>query len=218
MPRWFKNVVGTLLLPGCASLAIAVVRVVESSGRADAFWVAFLAGVACWLVVYLLMPRPMWVYVWGHELTHVLWTWLFGGRVTRFKATAKKGSVRVTRNNFLISLAPYFFPIYVWAVVLFYAVVNLFWPLSTIQALFHLLIGAAYAFHLTLTGHILKTRQTDLTDHGLIFSLVIIWLGNLITLLVGLPFLTQKIGWSQAFLWWFQETLSFFHRFCDFIR
>lgn len=218
MPRWFKNGLGILLLPFFASLVLAVLRVVEASGRADAFWVAFLAGVACWLVVYLLLPRPMLIYVWGHESTHVVWSWLFGGRVTRFKATAKGGSVRVTRNNFLISLAPYFFPIYVWVVVLFYAAASLIWILLTVQAFFHLLIGAAYAFHLTLTGHILKTRQTDLTEHGVVFSLVIIGFGNLLTLLVGLPFLTLKVGWSQAFLWWFEETVWLGQRFWGLFR
>ena len=76
-----------------------------------------LSGAACWVVIYSLLPKPMWVYVFGHELTHALWTWLFGGKVKKFKASAKGGHVIVTKNNFLISLAPYFFPVYAALVV-----------------------------------------------------------------------------------------------------
>ena len=90
----------------------ALWRVLRHSGDATTIWVGLLSGAACWVVIYSLLPKPMWVYVFGHELTHVLWTWLFGGRVTKFKATPKGGHVVVTKSNFLISLAPYFFPTY----------------------------------------------------------------------------------------------------------
>jgi len=33
-----------------------------------------LAGAACWVVIYYLLPKPMLVYVFGHELTHAVWT------------------------------------------------------------------------------------------------------------------------------------------------
>src|SRR5258706_1741260 len=90
--------------------------VLRASESADTIWVAALSGAACWLVIYLLLPKPMWVYVFGHELTHALWTWLFGGRVRKFKASSEGGEVVISKNNFLITLAPYFFPVYVAAV------------------------------------------------------------------------------------------------------
>jgi hypothetical protein len=52
-----------------------------------------------------------------------------------------------------------------------------------------MLLGAAYAFHLTLTWHALQTEQTDVTSQGHFFSAVIIWLGNVAVLLLGLPLL-----------------------------
>ena len=51
------------------------------------------------------------------ELTHALWTWLMGGKVNRFKVTSKGGHVIVSKTNFLIALAPYFFPVYAVLVV-----------------------------------------------------------------------------------------------------
>jgi hypothetical protein len=57
-------------------------------GGADTVWVPLLAGAACWVVIFLLLPKPMWIYVFGHELTHALWTWLFGGQVKKMKVTS----------------------------------------------------------------------------------------------------------------------------------
>ena len=54
----------------------------------------------------------MLVYVFGHELTHALWVWLMGGRVSRFRVGRDGGHIVTDRNNFWIALAPYFFPLY----------------------------------------------------------------------------------------------------------
>jgi tellurite resistance protein TehA-like permease len=106
MPKWVKTVLAILLLPVCIGAVSAFWLVLQASGDATTIWVAFLSGAACWLVIYLLLPKPMLLYVFGHELTHALWTWLFGGKVKKFKASAKGGHVIVTKNNFLIALAP----------------------------------------------------------------------------------------------------------------
>ena len=109
MPKWCKTILAVLLLPLCLGAGWALERVVRASGNADTIWIALLSGAACWLVIYLLLPKPMWIYVVGHELTHALWTWAMGGRVTKFKASSQGGHVLVSKNNFLIALAPYFF-------------------------------------------------------------------------------------------------------------
>src|SRR6185436_7299168 len=86
VPKWMKLILAVLLLPFCIGASSALVRVVRATSAADHFWVVFVGGAACWMVVFLLLPRPMLLYVFGHELTHVLWTWLFGGKVKKFKA------------------------------------------------------------------------------------------------------------------------------------
>jgi hypothetical protein len=117
VPKWCKTIIAILLLPVCAGAIPALWMVLRASGDADTLWVAFLSGAACWVTIYLLLPKPMWVYVFGHELTHVLWTWLLGGKVKKFKASATGGHVVVNKSNFVIALAPYFFPIYAALVV-----------------------------------------------------------------------------------------------------
>ena len=210
MPKWAKTIVAILLLPVCWGAARALGRVVSASGQADTVWVALLGGAACWWAIYLMLPKPMWVYVFGHELTHALSTWLCGGSVRRFKVTSDGGHVVVTKTNFLIALAPYFVPVYAIAVVL------VFWAASALGAWrlhpvwFHLLLGAAYGFHLTLTWNILQTRQTDITSQGYIFSAVIIFLGNILVLLVGIPLLTQRLSVLTAMGWWVADSITVF--------
>lgn len=199
-------------MPVCLGAVSALWMVLRASGNADTIWVATLAGAACWLVIYLLLPKPMWVYVFGHELTHALWTWIFGGRVRRFKATANGGHVVVTKNNFVIALAPYFFPFYAALVVLVFVTGHLIWNWHPYVVWFHLLLGAAYAFHVTLTWHILKSRQSDITDQGYVFSGVVIFLGNVTVLLAGVPFLTAKVGVLTALRWWGECTMEVFRR------
>src|SRR5437762_12451112 len=122
MRKWARTIIAVLLLPFCIGSTCALVRVLGKSGSADIVWVPLLSGAACWLVIFLLLPKPMWVYVFGHELTHALWTWLFGGQVRKFKATSEGGHVVVSKNNFLITLAPYFFLFYVAIVVVVFMV------------------------------------------------------------------------------------------------
>ena len=206
MPKWCKTIIAVLLLPLCAGAVPALWQVLRASGSASTIWVATASGAACWLVIYCLLPKPMWVYVFGHELTHVLWTWLFGGGVRRFKVTSKGGQVVVTRSNFLISLAPYFFPLYAILVVLVFLAGHLIWNWKPYLPWFHLCLGAAYAFHVTLTWHILQARQSDITDHGYLFSAVVIFLGNLVVLMAGIPLLTAQIAVGAAFLGWWRCT------------
>jgi len=178
VPKWTKLIIAILLLPICGGAAMALLKVLHACGSAGTTWIPLLAGAACWIVIFLLLPKPMWIYVFGHELTHALWTWLFGGQVKKMKVTSKGGHVIISKTNFVIALAPYFFPLYVVFVVGVFALGNLIWNWHGYFVWFHLCVGAAYAFHVTLTWHILQTRQSDITSQGCLFSAVVIFLGN----------------------------------------
>lgn len=208
MPKWLKFIFGLLLLPVCAGAGMATWRVIEASGRADTVWIAGLAGALCWLAIYVILPRPMWIYVVGHELTHAVWTWSMGGKVKRFKVSSKGGHVVVTKSNFLIALAPYFFPLYAVLVVLLFVVLGFFVDLQRHTVWFHLLLGAAYAFHITLTLHALKHSQTDITSQGYLFSITVIFLGNALVLLVGIPLIARQVTVLQGLTWWWQSTVD----------
>jgi len=206
--KWLKLIVAVLLLPVCAGTALTFAPVLRACGGADLTLVPLFAGAACWITIFWLLPKPMWIYVVGHELTHALWVWLFGGKVKQFKASSEGGHVIVDKTNFLIALAPYFFPLYAVMVVALFAVGHLIWNWQSYLAWFHLLVGAAYAFHVTLTADVLKTRQSDITSQGYLFSAVVIFLGNAVVLLVGLALLTAKVDLTTLGRWWLTNTVT----------
>ena len=212
MPRWIKYIIAVLLLPVCVGAADAVGRVVRASGDAETVWVALLAGAGCWLAIYLLLPKPMLVYVFGHELTHALWTWMMGGKVKKFKASSTGGHVVVTKNNFLITLAPYFFPLYSVLLIIVYAAGQRIWNWQPYLVWFHMLLGVTYSFHLTLTWHILKSRQSDILQEGYLFSAVVIFLGNAAVLLMAVPLLARKVSVIDAFRWCGESTAAVFQK------
>jgi hypothetical protein len=212
VPKWVKFILAILLLPVCVGAGQTLGMVMRVCGGADVTLVPVIGGAACWLVIYGLLPKPMWLYVVGHELTHAVWVWLFGGSVKKFKATSSGGHVVVDKNNFLISLSPYFFPFYAVMVVAVFVAGHLIWNWKNFFVWFHLLVGAAYAFHLTLTAHILRTQQSDITSQGYLFSAVVIFLGNVLVLLIGLPLLTAKVDLTTMLTWWLENTGGILHR------
>ena len=208
MLKWLKFFLAILLLPVCAATAQTLWRVLVAGSGADLVWVPMLGGAACWIIVFLLLPKPMLIYVFGHEFTHALWTWLFGGEVKKMKVTAKGGHVLISKTNFLIVLAPYFFPLYALLVVGAFGLGNWIWGWHHYAVWFHLALGAAYAFHVTLTVHVLQSEQSDITSQGYLFSAVMIFLGNAGLLLLGIPVLTARISLWQTLTWWWKSLLG----------
>jgi hypothetical protein len=211
VPKWIKLVMAIVLLPVCAGAARALWLVLRAGYGADTVWVPLLAGATCWVVIFVLLPKPMWIYVLGHEFTHALWTWLFGGQVKKIKVRSSGGHVLISKTNFVIALAPYFFPLYAVIVILVFALGHLIWNWHSYLVYFHFVVGAAYAFHVTLTGHVLRTQQSDVTNQGWLFSAVIIFLGNVCVLLFGIPLLTARVGIFNSLGWWLESTGMIFH-------
>lgn len=203
---WGRVVLALLLLPICLGVTNALFLALITTSHKTDIWIPVLAGAACWIVIFSLLPKPMWLYVFGHEVTHALWVWLFGGRVKGIRVAAKGGHVIVTKTNFLISLAPYFFPFYVILVAAGFGLGHAIFGWSEYVVYLHLLIGAAYCFHVTLTWHALKTFQSDLDRQGYTLSLALIWLFNVGFLLIGVPLLTGQVDWMTSANWCRKET------------
>ena len=131
---------------------------------------------------------------------------LFGGEVKKMKVSSKGGHVLISKTNFVIALAPYFFPLYAILVIAVFALGNLIWNWHGYLVWFHLLLGAAYAFHVSLTIHVLQTQQSDITSQGYLFSAVVIFIGNICVLLFGIPLLTRHPELFKICGLWATET------------
>jgi len=200
--RWVKFIIAIFLLPLCAILTqtfftvFARATVTQRLWAAEEFWF-FSLGAVLWLIAFFGLPRPMLVYVFGHELTHALWVLLMGGRVSRFRVGREGGHIVTDRNNFWIALAPYFFPLYSLIIIAGYGVLGLFVNVQPYGRLLYALIGATWAFHFTFTCWMIPKKQTDLTDHGTFFSLVVIYLMNLALLSVMLVLASSQITFAD---------------------
>ena len=200
--RWLKFVVAVFLLPVCAILTQTFFTVFARATVAHRLWAGqefwfFSLGAILWLIAFFGLPRPMLVYVFGHELTHALWVLLMGGRVSRFRVGREGGHIVTDRNNFWIALAPYFFPLYSLMVIAGYGVLGWFINVQPYGRLLYALIGVTWAFHFTFTCWMIPKKQTDLTDHGTFFSLVVIYLMNLALLSVMLVLASSQIAFTD---------------------
>ena len=203
-----KIILALLLLPFCIGSVMALWQVIIQSDSIETIWITTLAGAISWTIIYIFIPEPRWMYVLGHELTHALWSFPFGGKLKKIKVSSRGGHVAITKSNFLVSLAPYFFPLYVVLIVIIFSIGNFFWNLTPYISYFYFLIGITYSFLFSLTLKILKIKQPDIVGEGYIFSTVIIFLGNMLVLLIGIPLLTIKIDVSTSFYLWINYSIQ----------
>jgi hypothetical protein len=176
----------------------------------------FAAGMIVFGILYLLIPQKalMIPYVLGHEITHAIWVWIFGGKVSdQFHVSHEGGHVMTDRVNTWIILAPYFFPIYSLLVVTIYGAASLAADLSPYRWTLFFFLGMTLAFHLVFTCLLIMKGQPDLHYGGTFFSLSIIYLINLL-LITGLLLMTGKHVSFVAFGRLFLENTADFIALC----
>lgn len=196
MFKFLKMIIGLGILPACWAASAAVYELYQTSStpmETSAFetW-ALPAGFLLWVVLFFLLPRPFRTYVLGHELTHALWSLLMGGRVGKLKVGKDGGHVELTKTNFIITLAPYFFPFYTFLVIASYYLAGIWLEMAPYKGWWFGAVGFTWAFHVTFTVQMLADRQPDVQEHGRIFSYTIIYLMNALVIgcwmvLVGTP-------------------------------
>jgi hypothetical protein len=174
-----KVLLGIALLPFCTGFAwqLAIISISVTYQPLVPYW--FAGGFILYSIIHFLFKKPILSYVVGHELTHALFAVLFGGSVKAFHATEKGGQVHLTKSNFIITLAPYFFPLYTFfALVAYWLARAADAPL--LEPWLVLIAGAAFAFHIILTLIFLQTDQNDISEHGAFFSYPLILLFNIV--------------------------------------
>lgn len=170
---------GVLLIPFCIGFCWELGITVTSIAYEPLVPYWFTGGFLGYLLIHFQFRRPILTYVVGHELTHALFAVLFGGSVKAFHASEKGGQVRITKSNFIITLAPYFFPLYSFVSLAAFRISRAAgW--HALEPWFALLAGAAFAFHTVLTVVFLRADQNDIREHGAFFSYPLILLFNIV--------------------------------------
>jgi hypothetical protein len=203
--RLVRFLAGIALLPACAAASTALYGLLRQLQPGtlppDVGWLA--GGFAFWLVLYVALPRPVRTYILAHELTHALWGWMMGARVSNLRVSGDQGSVTLSKTNFLITLAPYFFPLYTMLTIGAFAGLGLLYAVERYHLWWMAMIGFTWGFHFTFTVSTLLQRQTDIRACGHLFSYTFIYTMNLLgiglwTVAVTPATLERYVGRLQA--------------------
>ncbi len=181
-----KFFIGVLLLPLCVAVSLSLCDMVVCAQSSDTGWflpptgLALLIGFGIWVFLFFTMPKPVKSYVLAHELTHALWGLLMGAKIFDVKVRKNTGSVTLSKTNFLILLAPYFFPFYTMLFIIAYCIMSFFFDLAPYNLWWLGMIGLTWGFHFTFTVATLLEHQSDITENGYMFSMTMIYLLNVV--------------------------------------
>jgi hypothetical protein len=211
---WVSTIIGLLLLAPAWISTETFFTCFRSAAVHHRFWASeecwfFGLGAVLWVIAFFGLPRPLILYVFGHELTHALWVWMMGGKVSGFRVSRDGGYIISDMQNFWIALAPYFFPLYSIAVIGAYGAGELFTNMEPYHRWLYAFIGATWAFHVSFTLWMIPKGQTDLTYYGTFFSLVIIYMMNLAVLTVLLIIASPHVTWRGFGLEWMRHAHLF---------
>ena len=206
--KWPVAVVALVLAPG---MVYALGFVVRDIARSPGSCAPFLLGALAYAVVWFLLGGRrlgFWATL-EHELTHALFAWATFHPVVGFRATMRGGGhIRyLGRGNWLIAIAPYFFP-----TVSLLAIAALTWAPGRHLVLGGALLGVTVAYHALSTWSETHRHQTDLREVGWLFCVPFLVTANafvfglLLAYACGQRSLTAHLqhvrGPSTAFFHW----------------
>ena len=182
-------------------------------------WYSLLGIMTFIAITVMLMFRSActYMYVLGHELTHAVTILLCGGKISKIHVTAHEGGyVMSDKSNIFISLSPYFVPFWmlVWMVALWG--INMFYPFETYEAWFYAGFGFWWSFHLYWTVWSIRQEQPDMLDNGLIFSLLLTFVLNVLILTVIMY--TFGVLTAEGYLYHMKESaIWLYEAFCSMV-
>jgi len=162
----------------------------DVSGWCSVEGFSLMGGMAAFALCWATLSHPVRAYVFGHELTHAIWGLMFGARPSDVRVSESGGSVQLTKTNFLITLAPYFFPFYTFVVIVVALITYAFLRPLPFMPLWMFLVGFTWAFHVLFTCETLTQRQPDVKAYGRIFSWTVIFIVNVALVLVWIAAMT----------------------------
>lgn len=223
--RVIRVLIGILLIIPCAVTTITLFQRVSETHKeteqsfisefwntSEFFYFAIGCGIcATWLLSGVFRKIWLYLYVLGHELTHVLFIYLSFGRVSGFSVGLDGGYVVTNKSNVLIALSPYFVPFWSLIALLVLAPLGYFQSQAPFyNPLLFTTIGATWTFHLLFTCWMIPRDQPDLQENETFFSLMLIILANIILLSGLLCFASADLGWRDFVYNWYNNFLDLF--------
>lgn len=238
--RMYRWGLGLVLLPLCWVTTWTFLARFSEATIHQGFWQShefwhFITGALVmtgWFWSGLGRSFFLYLYVFGHELTHAFFVKVCGGKVLDIKWGSDGGYVTTDKTNWVIALSPYFVPFWTLVTVVCYALVKVFFEVEAfLDLVFYGLVGATWAFQMVFTLWMIPRDQPDLKDNGTFLSLVLIYFGNLVVLIsllcvsandpmadfkaFGSDWLRFSATWVDVGIRWFEQQMG---RFSEFLR
>ena len=153
---------------------------------------AIVAGFSIYLVTWFFyFRRPSagsFFSTFEHELTHAIFAWATFKKVTGLTATWREGGVCYFEGgkNWLIFIAPYFFPtLMLVPIVLSFVVKREYFEAVEIM------LGAVMAYHMTSTYLETHSNQTDLQETSFLFAFLFLPTANIMVYTTALIYFVR---------------------------
>lgn len=175
MIKWPVAAASIIILP----FSLVELRDSQIIDEVFSYNLAILVGFAIYFVLWLVyFSKPSagsFFSTFEHELTHAVFAWITFKRVTGLIATWNEGgSCRVEGGqNWLIFIAPYFFPTLMLVPIALSFVVKREYFESV-----EILLGAVMAYHMTSTYVETHRGQTDLQETSFLFAFLFLPAAN----------------------------------------
>jgi hypothetical protein len=203
--------IALILIPLCF---ITMITLMKESGEERIFqtiWystelLCFLAGICSmlsWFIAGIANDRLLYLYVLGHEMTHAMFVYVCGGRISAIHFSTEGGYVMTNKSNILIALSPYFIPFWSAVLISLHSFVSLWWKIPAGSLILTGLLGFTWTFHIVWTVWMIPKDQPDLKENGTFLSLMIIIFANLVLFSLILCATSREVQLASfLFQWW----------------
>jgi hypothetical protein len=192
--------------PAVAKAAFYYINTVPFSSNTYFFWTGFIAYIAAHLAVARHFYARNYLEVLIHELIHGFFAILTCHQITKVHASKRGGYIEfIGAGNWLIAIAPYFFPMMTLATLFFSGVYAFHYQQYNFQ-LVSTIIGITCAFHIHTILVDTHAEQTDLQLVSWPFTLMFLPGINLFTYFFIYVYADKGIEGAIFFL----KTLDYF--------
>ncbi len=175
--KFIKIIVAVLSIILAVSYGLVLVHTLKSVDIYQLSIKYFAIGFIAFFLIWMQWMRIHQFYsTFEHEFTHLIVGLLFLKKPAGFQATERQGGYTVLYgSNFVITLAPYFLPTFVFLLLPLYLVLNV-----QFVKYFFILFGLLTSYHFLSTWQEFSYRQPDIIKSGKVFSTIFLIFTNIL--------------------------------------